>query len=191
MRKCRFCRAEIPATKDCVDQFQRSGFCGKDHYIEYQTEKGLAAVKRKKEAQAKEQRKDIKQRKEKLKTKSDHAREAQQAFNAWVRERDAGNACISCGRHHQGQNHAGHYRSVGACPSLRYEPLNVHLQCAPCNTHKSGNVVEYRINLIKKIGQDAVDWLEGPHEPKRYTIEQLQEIKAHYRAELRKFKATK
>ena len=106
--------------------------------------------------------------------------EAQAAFNKWIRLRDAHLPCISCGRHHQGQYHAGHYRTVGANPELRFEPLNVHKQCAPCNNHKSGNIVEYRINLVSRIGQDAVDWLEGPHEPKRYTVDQLREIKREY-----------
>ncbi|WP_420850304.1 recombination protein NinG [Pseudomonas typographi] len=30
--------------------------------------------------------------------------------------------------------------------------------------------------------------MEGPHEPQRYTVEQLKEIKAHYRAEIKKLK---
>jgi hypothetical protein len=50
---------------------------------------------------------------------------------------------------------------------------------------KSGNILEYRIRLVKKIGQSAVDWLEGPHEAKRYTIDELKEIKARYRRLLR------
>jgi len=50
---------------------------------------------------------------------------------------------------------------------------------------KSGNILEYRIRLVKKIGQAAVDWLEGPHEPKRYTIDELKEIKAEYKSKLK------
>lgn len=126
--------------------------------------------------------------KEAIKGKAHHAKIAQAAFNAFIRERDKDHPCISCGRHHQGQYHAGHYRSVGSSPELRFEPLNVHKQCAPCNNHKSGNVVEYRINLVKKIGQQAVEWLEGPHEPKRYTIENLKEINVEYRNKLREIK---
>lgn len=137
---------------------------------------------------AKIERKEIRAAKERIKTKADHAREAQQAINEWIRLRDADQPCISCGRHHQGQYHAGHYRTVGSNPELRFEPLNIHKQCAPCNNHKSGDIVNYRISLIQRIGQEAVDWLEGPHEPKRYTIEQLQAIKAEYRAKVRELK---
>jgi len=133
-------------------------------------------------------RKELRAARARVKTKADHMREAQAAFNAWVRERDADLPCISCGRHHQGQYHAGHYRTVGANPELRFEPLNVWKQCAPCNNHKSGDIVNYRINLVQRIGADKVEWLEGCHEPKRYTIEQLQDLKAHYRALTRELK---
>ena len=105
-----------------------------------------------------------------------------------IRERDRLLPCISCGRHHQGKYDAGHYRTVGSNPALRFEPLNCHKQCVPCNQHKSGNIVEYRLNLVQRIGADQVAWLEGPHEPKKYTIEDLQQIKAHYRALLRDLK---
>lgn len=80
--------------------------------------------------------------------------------------------CISCGRYHQGKYDAGHYRSVGACPELRFCEINCFRQCVPCNQHKSGNIIEYRINLVKRIGADKVAWLERQdHEPKKYTIE--------------------
>ena len=72
---------------------------------------------------AQRDRRDIQVRKEKLKSRADHMREAQAAFNEWIRLRDADRPCVSCGRHHEGQYHAGHYRSVGANPELRFVPL--------------------------------------------------------------------
>lgn len=133
-------------------------------------------------------RKELRAAKVKIKTRAQHMKEAQAAFNAWIRERDIGLPCVSCGRHHNGQWHAGHYRTVGGNPELRFEPLNVWRQCAPCNNHKSGDIVNYRLELVRRIGADKVDWLEGPHEPQRYTIEQLQAIKAKYRAKTRELK---
>ena len=53
------------------------------------------------------------------------------------------------------------------------------------NNHKSGNIVEYRINLVKKIGAEQVEWLEGKHEPKKYSIDEIKEIKAKYKNKLR------
>lgn len=126
--------------------------------------------------------------KEKIKTRSEHLRKAQTVFNAFIRERDKNEPCISCGRYHTGQYHAGHYRSVGACPELRFCELNVHKQCSACNNHKSGNIIEYRINLVKKIGVEKVEWLEGYHDPKKYTIEQIKQIKAEYKQKLKELK---
>lgn len=134
------------------------------------------------------ERKEIKVRKEKLKSRADHLKDTQIAFNAWVRERDAELPCISCGRHHQGKYDAGHYRTVGSNPALRFEPLNCHKQCSPCNTQLSGDIVNYRINLVQKIGAEAVAWIEGPHEPKKYTVEELRAMTADYRAKTRELK---
>ena len=134
------------------------------------------------------ERREIKVRKEKLKSRADHLKDTQTAFNAWVRERDAELPCISCGRHHAGQYHSGHYRTVGASPELRFEPLNAWKQCAPCNNHLSGNLINYRISLLQKIGEEKVIWLEGPHEAKKYTIEELKAMTADYRAKARELK---
>lgn len=137
---------------------------------------------------ARKERLEHLQAKERIKTKGDHAKEAQAEFNAWVRLRDQSLPCVSCGRFHEGQWHAGHYRTVGANPELRFEPLNVWRQCAPCNNHMSGNVVNYRIELVKRIGADTVEWLEGKHEPKRYTVDDFKRIKSEYRALVREMK---
>ena len=134
------------------------------------------------------ERKDIKVRKEKLKSRADHLKDTQQAFNAWIRARDAALPCVSCGRHHEGQYHAGHYRTVGANPELRFEPLNAWKQCAPCNNHLSGNLINYRISLLQRIGEEKVAWLEGPHEAKRYTVDELKAMTAEYRAKTRELK---
>jgi hypothetical protein len=138
------------------------------------------AIKHTANLKAKRERKEAKERKTKLKTRRDWLREAQAAFNRYIRTRDMGKPCISCGRHHQGQIHAGHYLSVGARPELRFNENNVHAQCAPCNNHLSGNIVLYRKGLIAKIGFELVEWLEGHHEPKHYTIDDLKQIKADY-----------
>ncbi|MDP5165561.1 MULTISPECIES: recombination protein NinG [Pseudomonas syringae group] len=139
-------------------------------------------------ALAQVERSEIKVRKERLKSRSDHMKDTQTAFNAWVRERDVELPCISCGRHHQGKYDAGHYRTVGSNPALRFEPMNCHRQCSPCNTQLSGNIVNYRIELVKRIGIVNVEWLEGPHEPQKYTIEELKAITAKYRALTRELK---
>lgn len=134
-------------------------------------------------------RRETKAKLDKLKSRAQWAKEAQTAFNVWVRLRDAEQPCISCGRHHQGQYHAGHFLSVGACPELRFSELNVHKQCAPCNTHLSGNAVLYRKALIGRIGLGGVEMLEGPHPTRHYTLDELKAIKAVYTAKAKELKA--
>lgn len=129
---------------------------------------------------AKADRRLTREAKAKLKTRADWMKEAQAAFNKWIRLRDANEPCISCQRHHTGQYHAGHYRSTKAAPELRFEPLNIHKQCSACNTHLSGNIVEYRRHLIAKIGLESVEWIEGKHEPRHYSVDDLKAIKALY-----------
>lgn len=181
MRKCRHCRTEIPP-KAKSDFYQSAGYCNNPCMAAHGLEKARQQQQRKADRAAKAKRKATRERKEALKTKAEWAKEAQAAFNKWIRLRDRGLPCISCDRPDDGahQRHASHYRSRGACPELAFEPLNVHASCAQCNCMKSGNILEYRIRLIKKIGQEAVDWLEGPHSPKKYTIEQLRELKREY-----------
>jgi hypothetical protein len=132
-----------------------------------------------------EARKRIATKKEK--TRGAHVLELQAAFNEWVRLRDATQPCISCGTY-QGEWHAGHYRSVGSEPALRLEPDNCHRQCARCNVYMNGNLAAYRVNLIEKIGLERVEWLESSHEPKKYPIAEILEMKAFYRAEVRRLK---
>lgn len=169
--RCKHCKA--PSTI----KIQMANFCSVD--CAYQHARKLQEQARnRKELKAK---REHRQRKESIKSRSEWLREAQAEFNRFIRLRDAELPCISCGRHHQGQYHAGHYLTVGARPELRFNELNVHKQCAPCNNHLSGNLVNYRINLIQKIGLDNVEWLEGAHEPLKLTIEQIKAIKQEYR----------
>lgn len=137
-------------------------------------------------AQEQAEKKKLKERKAKLKGRSEWLKEAQSVFNKFIRLRDKDQPCISCGRYHQGKYDAGHYRSVGACPELRFCEINCFRQCVPCNQHKSGNIIEYRINLVKRIGADKVAWLERQdHEPKKYTIEDCKEIIKYYKAKIK------
>lgn len=167
-KKCRICKAEFqPFSSTHVA-------CG--------WECAIAVVEGAKE---KRERKETREARARLKTRAQHLRDAQQAFNAFIRARDADLPCICCNRHHKGQYHAGHYLSVGARPELRFVENNVHKQASYCNNYKSGNQAEYRINLVKKIGELEVAWLEGPHDPKKYTVDEIKAIRAKYKAKLK------
>ena len=189
-KKCKRC-GEYRDAESGV-QLPAGFFCSKEHAIEHgleasrkRTERLRAKALRAQAVDAKNAAKRYRERKMEVKPLSYWIKRAQSAFNALVRARDAGQPCISCGRFHQGQNHAGHYRPAGSNPELRFEPDNCHLQGAPCNSHLSGNLGKYRPALIAKIGLERVEWLEGPHEPKRYRKEDYQAIEAEYKAKLK------
>tara|TARA_R110002020_G_scaffold65330_7_gene172611 strand:+ start:1296 stop:1829 length:534 start_codon:yes stop_codon:yes gene_type:complete len=171
--------------KTCKDKFEPKVFLQKNCLKKDECIK--AELKLKKQASKKNWNKEKKQRKEALKTLSDHIKELQVIFNQWKRLIDKGNNCISCDKPSKKEN-AGHYRSAGGNPELRFEPLNVHLQCEYCNTYLHGNLIYYRINLIKKIGLEKVEWLEGYHEPKNYTIDQIKGLKVLYRLKIKNLK---
>jgi len=136
------------------------------------------------------ERKEHREAKLKLKSRADWLKEAQAIFNQYIRLRDEKESCISCGRFHEGQYHAGHYRTVGANPELRFNELNVHKQCSACNNYLSGNIIKYRQNLINKIGLQLVTWLEGPHEPAKLTIDDIKDIKALYKQKIKELNET-
>jgi len=162
------------------------------HQFEYAMDKIAEArykkdVQTKKQIQVEQKKADqaLKAKKLEVKPRSYWIKRAQAAFNAYIRQRDSDQPCISCQRHHAGQYHAGHYRTVGACPELRFDEDNCHKQCAPCNNHLSGNLVKYRVNLILKVGIKRVEWLEGNHDAKHYSIDDIKQIEKTYKEKLK------
>jgi len=151
---------------------------------------GIERLERKRKADesgAKKRRNELK-KKVRDEDRSYWLKKAQQSFNAYIRHRDADLPCISCDSNPNDKNlmtgsrwDCGHYRSVGANPELRFEELNTAKQCVKCNRDLSGNVVNYRIGLVKRIGIEKVEWIEGPHSPKKYTIDELKAIDKKYR----------
>lgn len=138
----------------------------------------------------KARKQDTRARLEKLKTRSQWLREAQAIFNKYIRARDEGCGCISCGRDSGAKMNAGHYLSVGAHPELRFNELQTNSQCEHCNSYLSGNQIEYRKRLIKKIGLATVEAIEEYHAPAKYTVEDLKRIKQEYIDKLKKLQET-
>lgn len=129
----------------------------------------------------------------KLKKRADYFRETQAALNKWIREvRDAGKPCISCGHIDSGQKFdAGHYISRGSRPNLALEESNLARQCHWCNVHLSGNQILFRQGLVSRIGLAAVEALEADTTPRKYTIEQLIEMKKDYMKRIKEHHAAR
>jgi len=171
--------------KNCKELFEPKWFnwkyCDKDlcHNLGVKE-----LVKKERDKKAKQGRKEKKKAKEALLTHKDYLRLFQTVFNSYIRLRDKDLPCISCGKNNEKQFHAGHYRSVGSCPELRFNELNVWRQCATCNTYLHGNLIEYRKELINRIGVDKVEWLEGNHPSSKMLIPEIKEKIKEYKAKI-------
>ena len=142
---------------------------------------------------AKRERKEYREKKEQLKTRREWIIDAQTAFNAYIRERDKNQPCICCGQplvqgSIGGGYDCGHYRSTGSAPQLRFNEDNAHGQRKVCNRYGAGRAVDYRIGLVKRIGIERVEKLESDNEPKKWTIDELKQIKQKYKDKLKELK---
>lgn len=82
---------------------------------------------------------------------------AERWCNKYIRFRDEGAKCISCDNP---GTEAGHYYSAGHYSTLRFNEININLQCSRCNRHLHGNLIEYRKGLVEKIGEEGVKELD-------------------------------
>lgn len=147
-------------------------------------EKAMKAMERKKRRDS--QREERNRKRKQLNPRSYWLKQAQAVFNAYIRERDAGQPCISCGTYYYEQcgADAGHYRTVAAAGHLRFNEDNCHKQCRHCNQTLDGNIEAYRPALIRKIGLARVEALENNNETHKWAIEECKEIIKVYQAKL-------
>ena len=184
-RRCAQCRKKVPETDAIISSLK--SFCSIEHLAEY------AKTDRAKRFAKKVVNKEKRIAKEKLKTRSDWQRDAQRAFNEYIRVRDRGKPCISCGASQGvtvrgGDFDAGHYRSRGSSPHLAFHIHNCHSQCVKCNRHLSGNIVEYRKQLVIRIGIEKLEKLEQDNRPRNYTIKDFQRIISICRKRMKRWK---
>lgn len=181
-RKCKVCGTPFRTFSSFVS------WCSPEHGAII----GLKKLEKEKARNAAVDRAQDRQKREAMKTRADWMKEAQSAFNAFIRARDADKLCICCdkpldmGTYSRGGSYdAGHYRSVGSAPHLRFDERNCHAQRKQCNQFGAGRAVDYRIGLIKRIGLEAVEALESDQSTRKYSIDELKAIKAHYKNKLK------
>jgi hypothetical protein len=129
----------------------------------------------------------VRKRLDAMQTLPQLVKRAQTAFNSFIRARDFGKPCISCGIELTqsgigGGVDCGHFRSVGSAPNLRFEENNAHAQCKRCNRYLGGNAIEYRKRLIERIGLAEVERIEADQTVRKYTRDFLIQLASEYRA---------
>jgi hypothetical protein len=161
--------------RNCKEKFEPIRFnmkyCLKDECVRVWVESEKEKVWKKTKAKAKLD----------LMTLSDYLKLTQQIFNKYIRLRDKHELCISCQKPPKKQN-AGHYFSSGGHSNVRFNEDNVHLQCEHCNTFLSGSLIEYRKNLINKIGIEKYESLESKaKDTRKFTKDELKELMQKYK----------
>jgi hypothetical protein len=127
--------------------------------------------------------------KEELKSVQQWTKEAQKVFNEWIRLRDSGRECISCGSVLKGKFDAGHFYSSGGHKAVTFNEDNVHGQCVACNQHKHGNLIAYQRGLEKRIGKERLEALNNLSQgTAKYTVEELKEIIYLYKQKIKEWK---
>lgn len=170
-KKCRYCKEKFTPFNSLQP------FCFKNECI---TKHNKTTLEKKKAKAKKEFRENDKSTLLKL---------AQTVVNKYIRLRDLNKPCISCGHLGDRQIHAGHYRPMGNNQQLRFYTLNIFAQCSICNNYKSGNLAEYRLNLIKKIGLAKVEEIEANQERGNYSVEYLQRLIKVFRKKIKLYEA--
>lgn len=123
-----------------------------------------------KEVKAKQQRAKDKKTRESLKTLSEWQKDLEQEINKIARLIDKGSGCISCGGHTTPAG--GHYASVKANGSIRFNLDNIHLQDFSCNNWKSANIINYDLGLIERYGKEYWEYVKFEL-PQKYPILKL------------------
>ncbi len=141
-----------------------------------------------KDAKIKVAKKEKAKGKKEVMTLAEYLKLAQQVFNQYINLRDKGLPCISCECEVKAPN-ASHFFSVGSTPSLRFNEDNVHTSCIRCNLYLHGNISEYAIRLLKKIGKERYELLlSSRNKTRKYTIEELKDLIAEYRKKIKEIK---
>ena len=144
--------------------------------------------------------------KDKIKTLNELLSEAQDAFNKYIRIRDQGKPCPSCGRSEDeiiaaqgwktgGAFDAGHYRSRGAASQLRFNLIQVWRECKSCNggggkySHKDHTKTQrYRATLVERLGEERVAQIDNDNRQSRYTKEYARRVKRIFSRRARIYK---
>ena len=101
--------------------------------------------------------------------------------HAYVRQRDKGKHCISCGCNWNIDFQAGHFYAAGSFETLRFDLDNIHGQCQKCNLYLNGNFDNYALRLPDRIGIERYNNLVAKAQidkqfSKVWNLENLKEI---------------
>lgn len=182
LRKCKYCKKKVDQLQILIPQVCKAKECIQSYYEDYSEKVNAKARQNILKAKSKER----KEAKEKLKDRKFYLDLAQKTFNTFIRLRDKGKPCMACKKNINGVTHAMHFLSQGNHSSVRFNEDNVWSGCYSCNVAMSGNLLEYRKNLIQEIGIEKLEQLEiiGA-QPKKWEIDELKNLIKEYKLKIK------
>ena len=116
----------------------------------------------------------------------------------WFKSKGLEPECISCGKQNMDWC-CGHFKTRGAQGNIRYDRKNTFLQCNRyCNKGLSGNIYGdkntrgYIKGLSDRFGDDKakeiIDYCETNTAPRKFTGEELEEMRKGFNREIKKIK---
>jgi hypothetical protein len=117
--------------------------------------------------------------------------ELQILFNSFIRKRDEGLPCISCGKY-KSDIQAGHFYAVKGYDGLRFDEDNAAGECAGCNCFDESHLIGYGENIIERIGEErlaalkqrAADYKMNGY---KWSRSELEEKIAYYKLKLKQW----
>lgn len=183
---CTKCKNRFPVSLETWRKTNVGNFHDEDCLVEYIHGKAVKKREKIERRQAITKRKEFKKKKAISKGLAHWRKATQKVINKYVLIRDKDLPCISCGiQNHEissraltgSEWHAGHFKSVGSSPAMRYDLRNIAKQCFSCNLHLSGNIEGYKRGIVARYGQDRLDFLMIDRTARNDTIEHLAKIR--------------
>ena len=180
--RCKLCR------KQCEPFNSLNAFC------DIECASGYLKSNAGKKQIEKVRRQKFREKKKEIKGLAHWQRQTQGVINKYARLRDRNQPCISCGKWdhelkeavRKGKWDGGHYKTVGGHPEIRFNTKNINKQCLSCNGFNGGNIAGQQEGIEARYGQERLDWLNGPHEFKFYSIDDLERFRKIFNKRIRK-----
>ena len=196
-KKCKQCRVELPYSKrNNIKSYKAKygyGFdCGCYANWLYNSKEGKEMIEKatlKATAPRKDLEKAITHKKEN--DSLEHLKiNVRYACHNYIKERDKGKPCVSCGEPWSKYHQAGHWKKAELYSTLKYNELNIHNQCKGCNLFNDGNVQKYSDRIHLRITREEKAELERLAELEKQGVhkwdrEQLKETRNYYKLKLK------
>lgn len=177
--------------------------CGKEFLPKYTTMQAACSLrcaasyaKRQRLDKEKSERAATRAQKEEGKGLRKLLSEAQEAFNTYIRLRDANTFCIACGDPFEdnkpgGSMDAGHFIARSVAPGLRFNEDNVFGQHKNCNRPGGTTKAQFRLGVVARIGEERTQAVEAQvdHRAPKWDKDQVRETRDTYRKKAKELRS--